>query len=472
MGNLLIADSPRTTDNLSMRKPLVAFVGRPNVGKSTLFNRFVGDRIAVVDNVAGTTRDRIVSEVFWNGVTFDLVDTGGLEIPNLNEKPLAINSARFVPEIQAQTSLAIGEADLVVFMTDLQNGITPADTEVAELLRKQQRVEDGERTPPIILAVNKSESPNLSNDVYEFYALGLGDPYPVSALHGDGTGDLLDKIIEMLPDAPEETEDENLKLVLVGRPNVGKSSLLNKLLGEDRAIVSPIAGTTRDAIDTYLDYDGEPITLIDTAGMRKRGKIDAGVEKYSVLRAARAIERCDIALLVIDATEPFTLQDAHIAGMIVDNMKSAVIVVNKWDAVEKDTHTMHEFTQNLRDAFKFLDYAPVLFISALSGQRVQNVLPTVMEVFEERNKRISTAQVNRTLRDALNAHPPPTKKGKRLKILYGSQVRTSPPIFLFSVNDEQLVHFTYKRFLENRIRREYAFTGTPIRLSFRNRSED
>lgn len=455
-----------------MRKPLVALVGRPNVGKSTMFNRLVGERIAVVDDVAGTTRDRIVSEVYWNGVTFDVVDTGGLEIPNLNEKPLAINSARFVPEIQGQTALAINEADLVILMMSLQDGVTPADTEVAELLRKQQRIVDGKRTPPIILAVNKAESTNLSNEIYEFYSLGLGDPYPVSALHSDGTGDLLDKVVEMLPGAPEEAEDENLKLALVGRPNVGKSSLLNRLLGEDRAIVSPIAGTTRDAIDTYLEYEGETITLIDTAGMRKRGKIEAGVEKYSVLRAVRAIERCDVALLVVDATEPFTLQDAHVAGMIVDNMKSAVIVVNKWDAIEKDTHTMHEFTLKLRDAFKFLDYAPVLFISALNGQRTQNVLPTVMDVFEERNKRISTAQVNKMLRDALSAHPPPTKKGKRLKILYGSQVRTAPPIFLFSVNDEKLVHFTYKRFLENRLRQEYEFRGTPIKLSFRNRTED
>jgi len=458
-----------------MPKPLVAIVGRPNVGKSTLFNRIIGERRAVVDDTPGTTRDRLVAEAEWNGVVFDLVDTGGIEpLPRLEQHadPLAVDSAQFIPQIRAQAEMAIGEADAVILMTDAASGPTAADHEVADILRRRQtRAADGSLHPPVILAVNKTDNLAREAAIYDFYELGMGEPIAVSAMHGTGTGDLLDALTAALPPSPEPPEDQSVKIAIVGRPNVGKSSLLNRLLGEERAIVSPVPGTTRDAVDTPMLYNGQPITLIDTAGLRRRGHIDPGVEKWSALRAFKAIARADVALVVIDATEPFTAQDAHIAGFILDALKSAVVVVNKWDAIEKDEHTLVEYTRRLRTELNFLDYVPVLFISALTGQRTGEVLPTALRVQEERLVRVPTAELNRILRQAVADNPPHPRGSRVLKLSYASQVRTDPPTFLFHVNDPELVHFSYKRFLENRLRAEYSFLGTPIRLSFRKKSQ-
>lgn len=460
-----------------MPKPIVAIVGRPNVGKSTLFNRLTGERRAVVDDAPGTTRDRLVGEAEWNGVVFNVIDTGGIEpLPRVakGEDPLSESSAQFIPQIRAQAELAIREADAVIFMTEVASGLTAADREVAQMLRRYQHKDEasGAMRPPVVLAVNKSESLKRDAEAVEFYELGMGEPFPLSAMHGTGTGELLDALIAALPpSAALPAEDDSVKIAIVGRPNVGKSSLLNRLLGEERAIVSPIPGTTRDAVDTPLTFDGQAITLIDTAGMRRRGHIDPGVEKWSVLRALKAIERADVALLVVDATEPFTQQDAHVAGFIIDEAKSVVVIVNKWDAVEKDEHTLDDYTKRLRQAFSFLDYVPVLFISAKTGQRCAHVLPTALRVQAERLQRIPTSKLNQLVRDAV-AHNPPKSKGARLlKITFASQVRTAPPTFLFHVNDPELVHFSYERYLENCLRREYAFTGTPLRLSFRKKNE-
>jgi GTPase len=465
-----------------MPKPLVAIVGRPNVGKSTLFNRLIGERRAVVDDAAGTTRDRLVAEAEWNGVAFDVVDTGGIE--PIQRDPgkapvLAEDSADFVPEIRAQAEMAIAEADAVIFMTDIASGPTAADREVAQTLRRHQVRRDGQMHPPVILAVNKSENVAREAEAVAFYELGMGDPLPISAIHGTGTGDLLDALVAALrvgmpaagPPAFEE-EDTSIKIAIVGRPNVGKSSLLNRLLGEERAIVSPVAGTTRDAVDTPLLYADKALTLIDTAGLRRRGHIDPGVEKWSAIRAFRAIARADVALLVVDATEPFTAQDAHIAGYILDEYKSVVVVVNKWDAIEKDERTLAEYTRRLRSELQFLEYVPVLFISAKTGQRVDQVLPTALQVQEERLVRVPTSELNRILREAVDANPPHPRGERQLKISYGTQVRTDPPTFLFFVNDPELMHFSYKRYLENVLRRHYSFVGTPIRLSFRKKDQD
>jgi GTP-binding protein len=462
-----------------MPKPLVAIVGRPNVGKSTLFNRLIGERRAVVDDAAGTTRDRLVAEAEWNGVIFDVVDTGGIEpLPRVAGRGpvLAEDSAEFIPEIRAQAEMAIAEADAVVFMTDVTSGPTAADREVAQVLRRYQQRRDGQVYPPVILAVNKSESLAREAEAAEFYALGMGDPIPISAIHGTGTGDLLDAIVAALPSAPppdfDEEDDDSIKIAIVGRPNVGKSSLLNRLLGQERAIVSPVAGTTRDAVDTHLLYGDQELTLIDTAGLRRRGHIDPGVEKWSAIRAFRAIARADVALLVVDATEPFTAQDAHIAGYILDEYKSVVVVVNKWDAIEKDEHTLTEYTRRLRAELSFLDYVPVLFISAKTGQRVDQVLPTALRVQEERLVRVPTSELNRLVREAVDTNPPHPRGERQLKITYATQARTDPPTFLFFVNDPELMHFSYKRYLENTLRRHYSFLGTPIRLSFRKKDKD
>lgn len=459
-----------------MSKPLVAIVGRPNVGKSTLFNRLAGERLAVVDDVPGTTRDRLVAEAEWNGLTFDIVDTGGIEpLPRRakDENPLAADSAQFLPQIRAQAEMAIAHADAVIFMTEVTAGVTPADREVAQILRRYQHRDDpaGRLYPPVLLAVNKSETLPRREEAVEFYELGMGDPIPISAIHGTGTGDLLDALVAALPLSPETEAAEMVKIAIVGRPNVGKSSLLNRLLGEERAIVSPIPGTTRDALDTPMTYDGLPVILIDTAGIRRRGHIDPGVEQWSVLRALKAIARADVALLVVDATEPFTAQDAHVAGFILDEMKSVVVVVNKWDAIEKDSDTLEAYTQKLRTALNFLDYVPVLFISAKTGQRCDQVLPTALRVHEERLVRIPTSALNRIVREAVAWHAPKSKSGRQLKIMYATQVRTAPPTFLFHVNDPELVHFSYQRFLENRLRQEYGFLGTPLRFSFRKKSD-
>lgn len=455
-----------------MPRPVVALVGRPNVGKSTLFNRLAGERLAVVNDTPGTTRDRLVAEAEWEGVVFDIVDTGGIDPTNMSRlEPLSIDSADYISNIRDQAEIAAQEADAVLLLVDVESGVTPADEEVVEILRKKQRIVDGKIRPPVLLVVNRCENAQRRAEATEFYSLGIGDPIPVSALHGTGTGDLLDQIIKTLNlgDAGDETDDDSLKIAIVGRPNVGKSSLLNRLLGEERVIVSPIPGTTRDAVDTQLDHEGMPITLIDTAGIRRRGRIEPGVEKYSVIRALKAIERADVVLLLIDATEGATAQDAHIAGMVIDKMKSVVVLVNKWDVVVKDTHTINAYTEHVHRILNFLDFVPILFISAKTGQRVNQVLPTALKVQEERLIRIPTGELNRLLQKALNAHAPPTRKGKRLKILFVTQVRTNPPTFLFHVNNPELVHFSYSRYLENQIRNEYGFLGTPIRLSFRKR---
>jgi GTP-binding protein len=460
-----------------MQKPVVALVGRPNVGKSTLFNRLAGERLAVVDDTPGTTRDRLHTRADWAGVEFIVVDTGGIDPTKVKigkgRQPLSIGSKEFISEIRQQAGVAIQEADAVLFIVDVENGITPADREVAQILRSQQKELEGGLFPPVLLVVNKCDSKARREQAVEFYEMGLGEIYPISALHGSGTGDMLDALIQALDvdpsDYQDDEEDESVKIAIVGKPNAGKSSLLNKLLGQERAIVSPIAGTTRDAVDEYLTFEDIPITLIDTAGIRRRGKVEPGVEKYSVMRAMRAIERADVALLVIDAATGITNQDTHIAGFILEAWKSCVVIVNKWDAIEKDTYTMDEYRKRIRHELNFMDYVPVLFISALSGQRVNQVLPTALNVQEERLVRLATSEINKILQRAVDKHPAPSKSGKHLKIYYGTQVRSDPPTFLIFVNDPKLVHFTYKRYLENRFRESYNFIGTPIRLVFKQR---
>ncbi len=454
-----------------MAKPIVALVGRPNVGKSTLFNRLAGEMLAIVDDTPGTTRDRLFAEAEWNGVAFDIVDTGGIDpaAARAGREPLSIDSADFINEIRTQAELAIQESDAVLFLVDAISGVTPADREVAQILRRSQRLREGAPWPPIYLVVNKADSQSLRENTPEFYELGMGEPYAISAVHGTGTGDLLDDLVAAFPPQEEGVEDDSVKIAIVGKPNVGKSSLLNRLVGEERAIVSPIAGTTRDAIDTKIEVNGLPVTLIDTAGIRRRGKIEPGVEKYSVLRSMRAIERSDVALLMIDATTGITAQDAHIAGFILEAWKSTVVLVNKWDAIEKDNQTMQEFTTRIRQELNFMDYVPILFISAKSGQRVDQVLPTALRVQEERLVRLSTGQVNRLVQDAQEKHHPTSKSGKSLNIYYGTQVRSDPPTFLLFCNDPKLGHFSYVRYLENTFRKAYPFTGTPIRFVFKAR---
>lgn len=447
-----------------MTKPVVALVGRPNVGKSTLFNRMAGERLAIVDDVPGTTRDRITAQAEWNGIVFDMIDTGGIDPSHGGRTPLSVNSADFIGEIREQALMAVNDADAVILVTDGVSGVTPPDREVAETLRRHQTVHDGIKKPPILIAVNKCESARQRSAAMEFFELGLGDPWPISALHGTGTGDLLDALVAALPVGEIPEEDESIKICIVGKPNTGKSSLLNKLAGQERSIVSPIPGTTRDSVDTRLQVNGIPITLIDTAGIRRRGKIEKGVEKYSVLRSFKAIERSDVALLMIDAESGIAAQDAHIAGFILDAWKSCVVLVNKWDLIEKDNSTMQEYTHHVRQELNFMDYVPLLFISAKSGQRIDQVLPMAIQVQEERLARITTAMLNRLLREAQDAQPPPSHAGRQLKIYYGSQVRVDPPTFVLHVNDPKLFHFSYMRFMENRFRLQYGFIGTPIKI--------
>lgn len=449
------------------RKPLVALVGRPNVGKSTLFNRLVGERMAVTDQIPGTTRDRLQAESDWRGLVFRVVDTGGIEVyepkGSRDVSPLAEGSAEFVPQIKSQALLAVEEADVIIMLVDIEHGVTAADEEVAEILRRTKK--------PVLIAANKADDLSHQPNSVDFYSLGLGEVYPISAIHGVGVGDLLDGVVEALKERPvllgDEEEPENLKIAIVGRPNVGKSSLLNKLIGEERVIVSPHAGTTRDAIDTTIRWHNEDVTLIDTAGIRRRGRIEPGVEQFSVIRSLKAIERADVALLLIDAEEGVTDQDEHIAGYVLEEYKSLVIIVNKWDIVEKDPYTMTKFQEQVRQKLHFVQYAPTIFISALTGQRIHQVLETAHRVWQNRFFRIPTADVNRMVRAALERHPPPMKGTKRLKIRYAAQVAVDPPLFLFHVNDKELIHFSYRRYLENCIREEYPFEGTPIRLSFR-----
>ena len=452
-----------------MTKPVVALVGRPNVGKSTLFNRLAGEPLAIVDDTPGTTRDRIFSDSEWNGREFHIIDTGGIDPSMGGEKPLSIGSAEFIQEIRQQAAIAIEEADVVLFITDASTGVTPADEEVATLLRKNQKVVDGKEFPPVLLVVNKADNAQLRDNAVQFYELGLGDPFPISAQHGTGTGDLLDALVAVFAPEGEVIEDESVKIAIVGKPNVGKSSLLNRLIGEERSIVSPIPGTTRDAVDTRFVFENIPITLIDTAGIRRRGRIDPGVEKYSVIRSLRAIERCDVALLVIDANSGISAQDAHIAGPILEYWKSTVVVVNKWDAIEKDTFTMNEYSDKIRQELNFMSYVPILFISAKTGQRVQQVLPMALKVQEERLLRLSTGQLNRVLHQAQDSHAATSKSGHALRLYYATQVRSDPPTFIIYVNDPKLAHFTYLRYLENQLRKEFPYTGTPIRFVLKPR---
>lgn len=455
-----------------MTKPVVALVGRPNVGKSTLFNRLCGEMLAIVDDTPGTTRDRLFGAAEWTGVEFDVVDTGGIDpSANSRKEPLSIGSADFIQEIRSQAVIAVEEADVVLFLTDAISGITPADQEVAQILRKNQKMVDGQPYPPIFLVVNKADSAKQRNWVNEFYELGLGDPYPISAVHGTGTGDLLDVLVAALPKQEEEPEEESVKVAILGKPNVGKSSLLNRLVGEERSIVSPIAGTTRDAVDTRIDCEGIAVTLIDTAGIRRRGHIDPGVEKFSVVRSMRAIERCDVGLLMIDAVDNISAQDAHIAGYIKDAWKSAVVLVNKWDAIEKDNYTMQEYTKKIQNDLNFMDYVPILFISAKTGQRVEQVMPLALKVQEERLARVTTGALNRVIQEAQETHAPTSRTGNALKMYYGTQVRTDPPTFMIYCNNPKLAHFTYLRFLENQIRKEFPFTGTPIRIVLKPRHD-
>lgn len=460
----------------SFNKPIVALVGRPNVGKSTLFNRLVGQRKAIVEDLAGTTRDRLYGDADWGGRDFIIVDTGGLELDALSTASTpetddstgfraGVSSRLFLKEIRSQVEIAIAEADVIVFLVDAEAGLTGPDQDVARLLRRTDK--------PVVLAANKADNQQRRSEAVEFYSLGLGDPIPISALHGTGTGDLLDAIVESLPlvDQAEDEDDDSIKIAILGRPNVGKSSLLNKLLGEERVIVSNVPGTTRDAIDTRILYKDLELVLIDTAGIRRRGKIEPGVEKYSFLRTLKAVDRADVCLLLIDAGEMVTSQDAHIAGYILEKMKSVVVIVNKWDTIEKNTHTMNEFTKIIRADLKFLEYVPLLFISAKTGQRVKNVLPLALQVQEERLRRIPTGELNRLLREAVARHPPKGSHRHRLKFFYVTQAGVDPPTFVFFVNDRNLVHFTYERYLENRLREQYGFLGTPLQLVFRNRNE-
>ena len=454
-----------------MTKPIVALVGRPNVGKSTLFNRLAGEPVAIVDDVPGTTRDRIFADAEWLEHPFEIIDTGGIDPAYTSQslEPLSIGSAEYVDQIREQALLAIQEADVVLFITDATVGVTPPDVEVANILRRHQRDVGGIPTPPVLLVVNKADSQRSREQAAQFYELGIGEPFPISALHGTGIGDLLDEILARFPEEGEAEDDDSVKIAIVGKPNVGKSSLLNRLVGEERTIVSPTAGTTRDAIDTKLVFEGIPVTLIDTAGIRRRGKVIPGVEKFSVLRSMRAIERADVSLLVLDASDSLSAQDAHIAGYIIEAWKSIVVIVNKWDAIEKDNYTMNQFKEYIAKELNFVDYVPILFISAKTGRNVEDVMPMALRVQEERLARLNTGQVNRTIQRAQDAHPAPAHAGRALRMYYGTQVRSDPPTFMIYVNDPKLAHFSYYRYIENQIRKDYGFIGTPIRIVMKPR---
>jgi GTP-binding protein len=442
-------------------KPIVAIVGRPNVGKSALFNRLIGERIAIVEDVPGTTRDRVYGTTDWRGMEFTLVDTGGLQD---EEEIEASTVAEIARRTRDQARSAIGEADVIVFMVDSKSGLTSGDYEVADLLRRTDK--------PTILGANKADNVERRDSVYEFFELGLGQPIALSALHGSGTGDLLDAIVEALPHSDEQDEPhEGPDIAIVGRPNVGKSRLVNALLGQERAIVSDVPGTTRDSLDTHLEWNGSPITLIDTAGIRRRGRVETGIEQYSVLRSMRAIDRSDVVLMVVDATEPFTAQDLHIAGYVEEQKKGIVVVVNKWDLIEKDTYTMDEYRALAAKELVFVPYAPIAFISAKYGQRVHQVVDLALEVVKERQKRVPTSALNKMLREAIANHPPSSKSGKLIKFFYGTQVDIEPPTFVFFCTDPKAIHFSYRRYLENQLREQFAFTGTPIRISFRGRED-
>lgn len=432
--------------------PKVAIVGRANVGKSTLFNRIIGEKLSITDDMPGVTRDRIYAKGTWVGIDFNLIDTGGIEL----------SDAPFLVEIKAQAQIAIEEADVIVFVTDCRNGITSEDMAVAKMLYSSKK--------PILLAVNKVDDQKFIDMLYEFYALGLGDPIPVSSAHGIGMGDLLDKIIEALPERESfEYDNETIKFSLIGRPNVGKSSLVNAILGTERVIVSDVAGTTRDSIDTPFVRDKKQYVVIDTAGIRKRGKIYENAEKYSILRALSAIERSSVVLLVINAFEGIQEQDKHVGGYIKDNGKACVIVVNKWDAVEKNDHTMKEWIDLIREHFKYLSFAPICFVSAKDNKRVHTIFPQLELAFQNYQKRIPTSVLNDVVMDAYAMNPPSQFNNGVAKFYYVTQVSIEPPTFVIFVNDENYVHFSYARYIENRLRTVFDFDGTPIKLIFRRR---
>lgn len=447
-----------------MSKPLVAIVGRPNVGKSTLFNRILGQRHAILSDVPGTTRDRLYGETTWNDRTFVLVDTGGMMMSD--EEIAELPTADIVQRTREQALVAIEEADAVFFVVDAVSGIIPGDDEIANLLRQTRKA--------VFLAANKADNEERRLNAVEFYQLGLGDPFPVSALHGGGVAELLDALVQALPPAEEEAEEEEqtARIAIVGRPNVGKSQLLNRLLGEERAIVSNIPGTTRDTLDTPLQWGDRRITLIDTAGIRRAGRIEAGVERYSVMRSLRAIERADVVLLLVDAEQGITAQDAHVAGFVTQAYRGIVVLLNKWDIVAKDPYTYDSYVRLARDEWKFMDYAPILSISALTGQRVEKAVETALYVYDECRKRVPTAQLNELVRAAVADHPPPsTVQGQPVRIFYATQVAVAPPTFVFFLNNPGALHFSYERYLENRIRQIFGYTGVPLKLVFRERKK-
>ncbi|MBX9970341.1 ribosome biogenesis GTPase Der [Priestia aryabhattai] len=435
-----------------MPKPIIAIVGRPNVGKSTIFNRIVGERVSIVEDIPGVTRDRIYSSGEWLNMDFNIIDTGGIDI---GDEP-------FLEQIKQQAEIAIDEADVIIFLVNGRDGITAADEEVAKILYKSKK--------PVVLAVNKVDNPDMRELIYDFYALGYGEPFPISGTHGLGLGDLLDEAAKHFPkEKDEDYGEEVIKFSLIGRPNVGKSSLVNALLGEDRVIVSDLAGTTRDAIDTKFTKEDQEYVVIDTAGMRKRGKVYESTEKYSVLRALKAIERSDVVLIVLNAEEGIIEQDKKIAGYAQEAGKAVVIVVNKWDTVEKDEKTMKKFEENIREHFQFLTYAPIVFLSAKTKKRTHTLLPMIDLASESHAVRVETSILNDVIMDAVAMNPTPTHNGNRLKIYYTTQVAIKPPTFVVFVNDPELMHFSYKRFLENKLREAFGFEGTPIKIIARPR---
>ncbi len=435
-----------------MANPIVAIVGRPNVGKSTIFNRIVGDRISIVEDTPGVTRDRIYAHSEWIGHEFSVIDTGGIDI---SDEP-------FVNQIQDQAEIAIDEADVIVFLVSVKEGITDADEKVARILYKAKK--------PVILAVNKVDNAELRQEIYDFYSLGFGDPYPISGSHGLGLGDLLDAIVKEFPQNEKDEEDQSIRFSLIGRPNVGKSSLVNAILGEDRVIVSDIAGTTRDAIDTkFTTEDDTDFTMVDTAGMRKKGKVYENTERYSVMRAMKAIDNSNVVLVVLNAEEGIREQDKRIAGYAHEAGRGIIIVVNKWDTLKKDNHTLNEFEAGIREQFAYLSYAPIIFVSAVTKQRLSQLPELIARVDQNHRRRVQSSTLNDVLMDAIAINPTPSDNGKRLRVYYGTQVSTEPPTFVIFVNDPDMMHFSYERFLENRIREAFDFSGTPIHLIERHR---
>lgn len=439
-----------------MAKPLVAIVGRPNVGKSMLFNKLVGQRLSIVEDTPGVTRDRLYAEAEWCGHTFDLVDTGGIE-PGTDSEILTF--------MRRQAEIAIQNATVIVFLCDIKTGLTASDQEVANMLLRSRK--------PVVLAVNKADQVGPTNpDIYEFYNLGLGDPIPVSAVHGHGTGDLLDACVQHFPENGEEDEpDDVVKVAVIGKPNVGKSSLINRILGEERVIVSNVAGTTRDAVDSYFESETGKYLFIDTAGMRKKSKVDDRIEKFSVLRATMAIERADVCLILIDANEGVTEQDTKVAGLAHEAGKASILVVNKWDAIEKDDKTMDRMREDIRRDLSYMTYAPIVFISAMTGQRVPRLFELINYVNDQAAMRITTGMLNSVLADATARVQPPSDKGRRLKIFYMTQVGIKPPHFVCFCNDAQLFHFSYQRYIENQIRNTFGLEGTPVRLTIRQKGD-